>query len=83
MKILSITFMFLTLMFSSEKTSEVDYFNCQPGSTDYCTGYADGQDAESGWNMTGAQWRSAHNSCMSNRGCDPIFKRKVPTIENF
>ncbi len=74
MKILSIAFLFLTLVTSSAKEeSNVVFFECLAGSMDYCTGYADGHDEASGWNMSIEEWRATHNGCMIGRGCQPHF----------
>uniref|UniRef100_UPI00404AEDF2 hypothetical protein n=1 Tax=Gelidibacter sp. TaxID=2018083 RepID=UPI00404AEDF2 len=74
MKILSIAFLFITLLTSSKKEDKSNfiYKDCGDRET-YCTGFADGRDEASGWSLTSAQWTDIHNKCMTKGGCEPVL----------
>ncbi|NRD18544.1 hypothetical protein HNV08_00675 [Winogradskyella eckloniae] len=71
MKVLQITFVFFALAFSGteEKVEDV-YFACQPESSSYCSGYADGMEAGG---ADPEDWRSNYNGCVKKRGCDQLI----------
>lgn len=81
MKILITMFMFFGLLFSSdvkENIEVIDCVECQSGSMDYCTGYVEGMEQQSGHPMSGRDYARNHNSYMASRGCPPHFPGPQP-----
>jgi len=70
MKILAIVFLFLTLGISSgNEEKHAVFYACQPGTGDYCSGYADGLEA-AGENPN--NWAGNYNKCVKKRGCHDL-----------
>jgi hypothetical protein len=69
MKILITAIMLLGLLISSdtkENKSKFVRFECQAGSSDYCSGFADGREKPGDPPST---WTKTYNKCMVGRGC--------------
>jgi len=67
MKILTIAFLFITMVtYSAKYESNVVFFECQSGTSDYCTGWADAKERPGeSFNV----WKGRYNSCVVKRGC--------------